>query len=210
MRAFLLLAIGMAAVSPCYPATQTDGSASAASASSTPAPAFADKLKRPGLPNLGRVTESLFRGGQPRSQGYNQLHSMGIGVVVNLNTSKKDVALERTEMESRGIRYVSIPWSPVSLPTDAQVAEFLRLIRGNPDKKIFVHCQRGADSTGVMVAIFRMARQGWTPDQALAEMERFKFHGLWYRQMKGYVQRFPAKLKATPALGGEPQPATTH
>lgn len=210
MRVFLLLAVGIASVSPGYQAIQTAGLASAASANSTPAPAFAEKLKRPGLPNLGRVTESLYRGGQPRSQGYGQLRSLGIGMVVNLNTSRKNVEREKAEAESRGMRYVSIPWSPLSLPTDDQVAEFLRLLRENPDKKIFVHCQRGADRTGVMVAIFRMARQGWTPEQASAEMERFKFHGLWYRQMKGYVKRFPAKLKATPALLGNPQPTTVH
>jgi len=135
---------------------------------------------------------------------------MKIDIVVNLNTSRKNVEREKTEMESRGMRHVSIPWSPRSLPADDQVAEFLGLIRDNPDKKIFVHCQRGADRTGVMVAIFRMARQGWTPAQALAEMESFKFHGLWYRQLKGYVKRFPVKLKATPTLVGDSQPATIH
>ncbi len=208
MRVFLLLAAGIVAVSPCPAATQTGKPASAGSANQTPTPAFAQKLERPGLPNLGRVTEGLYRGGQPRSQGFGQLQEMGIEIVVNLNTSRKNVAREKTEAESRGMQYVSLPWSPRALPADDQVAEFLRLLRENPDKKIFVHCQRGADRTGVMVAIFRMARQGWTPDQALAEMERFKFHGLWYRQLKGYVQRFPARLKATPALVGDPQPAT--
>jgi len=200
----------MAAASPYYPATQSEQPAPAGSASQAPAPAIAQKLERPGLPNLGRVTEQLYRGGQPGSQGFDQLHSMGIDMVVNLNTSRKNVQREKTEAESRGMQYVSIPWSPRALPADDQVAEFLRLLRENPHKKIFVHCQRGADRTGVMVAIFRMARQGWTPEQALAEMERFKFHGLWYRQLKGYVRRFPAKLKATPTLAGDPQPATIH
>jgi len=207
---FLLLAVGIMAVSPYYPATspyypatQADGPAVAASASPTPAPAFAEKLKRTGLPNMGRVTETLYRGGKPRGQGYDQLQEMKIDIVVDLNTSSKNVEREKTETESRGMRYVSLPWSPRSLPADNQVAEFLRLIRENPPKKIFVHCKRGADRTGVIVAIFRIARQGWTPEQALAEMERFKFHGLWYRQMKRYVRQFPAKLKANPALAGE-------
>ena len=210
MRVFLLLAVGIVAVSPYHPATQTGKPASAGAANQSLTPAFAQKLERPGLPNLGRVTAGLYRGGQPRGQGYDQLHSMGIDIVVNLNTSRKNVEREKTAAESRGMRHVSIPWSPRSLPADDQVAEFLGLIRDNPDKKIFVHCQRGADRTGLMVAVFRMARQGWTPEQALAEMESFKFHGLWYRQIKGYVKRFPAKLKATPTLVADAQPATIH
>ncbi len=210
MRVFLLLAIGLAVVSPCYPATQSEQPAAAGPAQQASTPALAQKLERPGLPNLGRVTEGLYRGGQPDSQGYRRLQEMGIDIVVNLNTSRKNVAREKAEVESRGMQQVSLPWSPRALPADDQVAEFLRLLRENPDKKIFVHCQRGADRTGVMVAIFRIARQGWTPDQALAEMEQFKFHGLWFRQLKGYVRRFPAKLKATPALLGDPLPTTVH
>jgi protein tyrosine/serine phosphatase len=207
VRVFLLLLVGIAAVSPNYPATvpsypaaQADGTAAPATAAS--APVFAEKLKLPGLSNLGRVTEGLYRGGKPQKQGYDQLQGMKIDIVVDMNTSSKDIQHGKTETESRGMRYISMPWSPVSLPTDDQVTEFLRLIRENPDKRIFVHCERGADRTGLMMAVFRMAGQGWTPEQALAEMERFKFHGLWYRQMKRYIREFPAKLKASPALAG--------
>lgn len=205
---FLSLAIALAGVSPYYPATQADKPASSGFANQTPpTPALGQKLESPGLPNLGRVTGDLYRGGQPRSEGYDQLRKMRIDIVVNLNTTKKNVEREKTEVESRGMRYVSIPWSALSLPEDDQVAEFLRLLRDNPDKKIFVHCRHGADRTGVMVAIFRIAIQGWTPEQALAEMERFNFHGFWYSHLKGYVKQFPAKLKATPILVGDPQPA---
>lgn len=222
MVVLLLLLVGIVAVSPnypaalpYYPAAQADGTAAPAKAASAPAkplpsPDFAEKLKRPGLPNLGRVTEGLYRGGKPQKQGYDQLQGMKIDIVVDMNTSSKDIQYGKTETESRGMRYISLPWSPVSLPTDDQVTEFLRLIRENPQKKIFVHCERGADRTGLMMALFRIAGQGWTPEQALAEMERFKFHGLLYRQMKRYVRQFPAKLKATPALAGETQPATSR
>ncbi|MGH9602414.1 MAG: fused DSP-PTPase phosphatase/NAD kinase-like protein [Terriglobales bacterium] len=170
------------------------------------ASAAAVKLKQPGLPNFGRVNQRLYRGGQPEPEGYDALRKLGVGIVVNFNTSEEGIREERAEVESRGMRYVSIPWSPRSLPRREQVAEFFRLLRENPDAEIFVHCRRGADRTGVMLAAYRMAIDGWTPEQALTEMERFKFHGFWYRHLKRYVRAFPALLESDPGLISDAQP----
>jgi protein tyrosine/serine phosphatase len=206
---FLLLAIGLAAPLPCGHAPQAELAGPAVAAQQTPSTsAPAEKLEHPGLPNLGRVVPNLYRGGQPHAHGYDELRRLRVDIVVNLNTSRSQIAHEKIEVESRSMRYVSIPWSASSVPGDTQVAEFLRLIRDSPDKTIFVHCYRGADRTGVMVAIFRMARQGWTPELALDEMQRFNFHGFWYRHLKRYVNQFPAKLKATPMLLEDSQPVT--
>lgn len=181
----------------------------------TPPPAAkaaapAVKLKEPGLPNLGRVNERLYRGGQPETKGFDALRRLGVEIVVDLNTSQDAIHKERTEVESRGMRYLSIPWSARSLPRKEQVEEFLRLTRDHPRTTIFVHCHRGADRTGVMVAAYRMAFEGWTPEQALAEMERFKFHGFWYRHLKQYVRDFPALLRSDPGFISALSPVSSH
>lgn len=162
------------------------------------------KLKQHGLPNFGRVNERLYRGGQPEPEGLDALRTLGVEIVVNLNTSQEGIQQERAAVEARGMRYLSLPWSARSLPQRSQVEEFLRLLRAEPQTTVFVHCRHGADRTGVMVAAYRMAFQGWTPDQALAEMERFKFHGFWYRHLKHYVRDFPALLRSDPALTSAP------
>src|SRR5476651_605641 len=36
-----------------------------------------------GLPNFGRVSDSLFRGAQPTSNGFGALHNMGVSIIVN-------------------------------------------------------------------------------------------------------------------------------
>jgi protein tyrosine/serine phosphatase len=74
------------------------------------------------------------------------------------------------------------------------------LLRENPDKKVFVHCERGAERTGVMVASYRMSRDRWTPNQALDEMEAFRFRGLRFRHLKEFVREFPALLLTDPFL----------
>ncbi len=171
-------------------------SAAAHPAASAAAPA--EKLKREGLPNLGRISNQLYRSGQPEGQGFDALKELGVSIVVNLRDDSEKS--EKQQVESRGIRYVHIPWRGTAHPDNRQVAQFLQLLRDNPDKKVLVHCRRGAERTGVMVAAYRISEHGWTPEQALDEMEDFKFLGFWFRHLKKYVRNFPAQLTTDPAL----------
>ncbi|MCL6564836.1 MAG: dual specificity protein phosphatase family protein [Acidobacteriia bacterium] len=162
----------------------------------------AEKLRMPGLPNLGRVHENLYRGGQPDAAagGYRSLRELGIEIVVNFRNDADDVEPERAWLEALGIRLVHIPWSGFQKPDNRQVAEFLQLLQQHRNRKIFVHCQRGAERTGVMLAAYRIAVQGWTAEQALAEMEAFKFRGFWFRHLKHYVKNFPRHWASDPAF----------
>src|SRR5438128_7753691 len=83
------------------------------------------------------------------------------------------------------------------------VCRFLELIRKNPDKKIFVHCRRGNDRTGMMIAAYRMGAQGWTADQAMKEMHFFGYtavHHLMCPGLAGYEKSFPQRLKTSSAF----------
>ncbi|MCP4369159.1 MAG: dual specificity protein phosphatase family protein [Deltaproteobacteria bacterium] len=44
-----------------------------------------------------------------------------------------------------------------------------------------VRCQHGADRTGTMCALYRVAVQGWTKEEAIREMTEggFGFHEVW-------------------------------
>lgn len=170
-------------------------------------PAAAERLTVPGLPNLGRVSPNLYRGAQPKAAGYDQLQRLGVGIVVDFNTGRQHIARESAAVEARGMRYLSIPWSASARPSDAQVAEFFRLLRENDGRKIFVHCKHGADRTGTMIALYRISEESWTPQQALDEMEAFHFHGFLYRHLKRYVREFPARAASQPLLTARPAPA---
>jgi protein tyrosine phosphatase (PTP) superfamily phosphohydrolase (DUF442 family) len=176
----------------------------AASAQNPASPAIAahpaTKKKLAGLPNFGRVSDTLSRGAQPKGAGYAELQKQGVEIVVSFREHSDQIAAERRAVEAQGMRFVSIPWPPMNAPRNAQVAEFLELLRANPGKKIFAHCQRGAERTGVMVAAYRMASEKWTPQQTLDEMETFGFRGFWFRRLKKYVRVFPAQLDSDPAL----------
>jgi len=156
--------------------------------------AFAEKRAVEGLPNLGQVTPALFRGGQPKKEGYPNLKALGIEIVVNLRDEKDKIAEERAVVEQHGMRFVSIPWNARRGPDDRQVAEFLEFVRANPARKIFVHCKAGKERTGVMIAAYRIAAQGWTAPQALAEMEFFGIRGFWFPHLKRYIRELPPRL----------------
>jgi protein tyrosine/serine phosphatase len=153
----------------------------------------AQPAQRPGLRNFGVVNAQLYRGGQPEDAGFAELKKLGIDIVVNLRHEADDIARERALVEAQGMRYVSIPWRGKQDPSTEQIAQFLDLIRDNPDGKVFVHCERGAERTGVMVASYRISRDRWAADQALAEMEKFGFRGLRFGHLKRFVREFAAQ-----------------
>jgi tyrosine-protein phosphatase SIW14 len=163
--------------------------------------AYGAKLRLPGLPNGGRVNDYLYRGAQPHPAGIQELKKLGITTIVDLrgeNPTQRDS--ERQQVESLGIRFVSIPVSGWDPPSNEQVAQFLSLFRNNPKEKVFIHCRFGDDRTGVFVATYRMAFEGWPATQAMNEMYFFGFNGFWHPSMKSFIRDFPARLKSAPAL----------
>jgi protein tyrosine/serine phosphatase len=162
--------------------------------------ASAQKVQLAGLPNFGRISQQLSRGGQPNPVGFEELKKMGIDIVVNLRNETDEIAREQTLVQKQGMQYVNIPWRGSNNPSIEQIVQFLELLRANPDKKAFVHCERGAERTGVMVASYRISHQNWSGEQALNEMERFGFRGMRFGHLKKFVRDFPSLFLSDPAL----------
>jgi tyrosine-protein phosphatase SIW14 len=172
--------------------------------------AMGTRQKVQGIPNFGQVSPNLYRGGLPSPEGIEGLKKMNVEVVVDLRGRDK---VEETRVTKLGMQYVSIP-SHCPFPSDATWARFLKVIRENEGKKMFVHCRLGQDRTGIAVAAYRMAEEGWTAPEALREMRAFGF-STWHRAicpgMEGYVEGFPERLKKDPAfrdLSSPPQRGT--
>ena len=175
--------------------------AAPASAPSLTPRAFGQKLQIAGVHNAGKITDFLYRGAQPKEAGLSELKLLGVTTVVDLRSEDQEkITWERKHAESLGMRFVHIPISGWSPPTDEQVVQFLSLFRGEPGQKIFVHCRFGDDRTGVFVATYRMAFEKWSAEQAMKEMYFFGFNGFWHPAMKSFIRDFPARLNSSPAL----------
>lgn len=174
---------------------------------SQPAHAFGQKRNIKGISNFGEVTPTLFRGAQPSQEGLEALAKMGIEIVVDARGNRAD---EGKQVGRLGMQYVAIPWH-CPFPYDDVFVRFLKLVQENPTKKIFVHCRLGDDRTGMMIAAYRVAAQGWTADEAMREMQQFGFstvHHLICPGLASYEKSFPQHLQNNPAFEGLRSPTT--
>jgi tyrosine-protein phosphatase SIW14 len=157
-----------------------------------------DSVVYPGLPNFRRVDANLFRGGQPAAGGVSRLKALGIRTIVNLRYEPDLVKAEEAEATAEGIAYYNIPMRGLNKPTDAQVTRILGLIDDPAKRPIFVHCKRGSDRTGAIVACYRIARDGWTAERAIREAFEYGMMRIEYAK-RAFVRAFYAKLQR----GGE-------
>jgi protein tyrosine/serine phosphatase len=162
---------------------------------------YAEKLKFVGLPKFGKVNDSLYRGAQPHAEGLQQLKRLGITTIIDLRGEERGkIDWERKQAEALGIRFIHLPVSGWSTPSDEQVAQFFSMFRGNSHEKVFIHCRLGEDRTGVFVASYRMAFDHWSSEQALAEMVSFGFNRFWHPAMATFVRDLPARLSSHSTL----------
>ena len=167
--------------------------------------AWARPMQLEGVPNLHQVSEGLYRGAQPTREGMVNLKRLRIKTVVNLRAEHSD----RDDLAGTGLAYEHInckAWRP----EDEDVARFLEVV-GDPNRRpVFVHCQHGADRTGTMCAAYRIVVEGWSKEEAIAEMTRggFGYHLQWF-MLVNYLRRLDvarlrqeAGLDATSGGGG--------
>lgn len=172
------------------------------SAQIAPIGARATTVAIQGVPNAGNVNGTLYRGAQPENSGYAGLQKLGMNIVVDFRDEANEVSVEKKAVESAGMKFVSLPWSGGGLPSRDQLLTFFTLLRDNPDQKIFMHCQYGKDRTGVMIALYRIAVDHWTAEQAVSEMKDFHYHSFLLPHLAKYVKEFPAELAGDPSLAG--------
>lgn len=146
-----------------------------------------------GLPNFGRADARLWRGAQPDAVGLKSLKRLGVATVINLRMADDVAPGEEETLRRLGIDYFNVPLRGLSGPTDAEVDQVLALIASSP-APVFVHCQHGADRTGVIIACRRMRHDGWTTERALAEAEHYGI-SVWQFGMKRYIRGFAARQK---------------
>jgi protein tyrosine/serine phosphatase len=65
----------------------------------------------------------------------------------------------------------------------------LSLINAPENQPIFVHCRRGSDRTGTVIAIYRIDHDGWSSEQAKTEAKRYGM-GFWVVGMKDYISDY--------------------
>ncbi len=146
---------------------------------------WATEINLTGVPNFYKVSDNLYRGAQPNEEGFRQLQKLGIKTVVNLRSSHSD----RDKLKGTNLDYEEIPMRAWHAK-DEDVVKFLKIAADANRSSVFVHCKRGADRTGMMCAVYRVAVQDWSKDEAIGEMTKgdYGFYSIW-QNIIHYIQK---------------------
>jgi protein-tyrosine phosphatase len=85
--------------------------------------------------------------------------------------------------------------SGLAAPTETEIGAILGILEGE-NGSVFVHCKRGADRTGVVIASYRIDRDGWDNVHALSEARALGMASFQLPRMN-YIRAFrPRTLEA--------------
>jgi protein tyrosine phosphatase (PTP) superfamily phosphohydrolase (DUF442 family) len=128
-----------------------------------------------------QAAPGILAGDQPRSQAdYEFLRAHGVRTILSLEDLPWTVAADRKHAEALGMtfRNVPIPASPLQ-PSERHMKEVLMTLHDPTLRPIFVHCNLGRDRTAMVMGLYHVYYEGWTPQAAWAEMLRSGFKVSW-------------------------------
>jgi len=153
------------------------------------------------VPNLHRLTPTLYRSEQPTALGFRNLEKMGIRTVINLRAfNSDDDEVRGTSLRTERVKILT--WDV----DDDHVIDVMRMLQKTENGPFLIHCQHGADRTGLMSAMYRVLEQGWTVDDAVAELTGggYGYHAMWKNILRYVRSADVDKLRAAIAAASAP------
>jgi tyrosine-protein phosphatase SIW14 len=159
-----------------------------------------------GVGNFQKVDDHVYRGAQPTHEGFLNLSKLGIQTVIDLREPGDRSVTERKWVTDAGMHYVSVPMYGMATPSNESVVKVLELLEDRSTGPVFVHCKRGADRTGGVIACYRVEHYHWKNDQALSEARSMGMS--WFQTaIQSYVRKYqPRDLTATATALAPVQP----
>ena len=154
-----------------------------------------------GVGNFYQVNDHIYRGAQPTVEGFQSLAKLGVKTVIDLREADGRSAAEKKAVEADGMKYINVPMHGMETPSQADIDKVLAIFNDAAAGPVFVHCRRGADRTGTVVACYRISHDKWDNVKALTEA---KADGMaWIqRAMQNFVRRYQAPQIASAATAG--------
>jgi len=164
-------------------------------------PFWAQSPAAPGIGNFHQVDQNVYRGAQPTNAGFDYLHSLGVKLVIDLREHDQRSAAEQRAVTAAGMQYLNVPMTGLTPPTAEETSKILALLEDGSAGPVFVHCKRGADRTGAVIAAYRIDHDNWDNPRALAEavqnhMSRFQF------ERRKFISTYHGKSASAAASAG--------
>lgn len=168
-------------------------------------PVFAASV--PGIRNFDSVDAHVYRGAQPTSEGFQYLaRQLGVKTVVDLRKAGGRSKKEARLVTSVGMRYVNVPMGGLTPPTASEISRILALLEDRAAGPVFVHCRRGADRTGAVIAAYHIDHDGWDNARALKDAST---HSMSFFQLprQKFIREFRPRINS--AQAASPAPGAT-
>jgi tyrosine-protein phosphatase SIW14 len=127
----------------------------------------------------------LYRSAQMTLPGLKRaLHDYGIRTVISLrDPDRPDDVAEEAFCRKEEVTFYRLPprhWDTSNGPAEAEpnVRKFRDIIDDPDNYPILVHCFAGVHRTGAYVAVYRMERERWTNEAAIAEVKACGYDNL--------------------------------
>lgn len=144
--------------------------------------------------NFAKVDEGVYRSGRPLSTDYKALAAeYKIKNVISLETytfNKDYLKNERVAVLAAGMNYHNISISPVGSFDEKKVMQAYMLMH-TLERPILVHCLRGSERTGVVIATYRILENKWSFKDAFTEMDKYGFSPFfkgWKQELREMIE----------------------
>lgn len=141
-------------------------------------------------PYQEKVSDTVWRGSRPGKSGIADLSKRGFKATVDLTAEGTGDA---SYVGLYGMHSLNVKIVDNTPPTEAQMITYLNFVTDPANQPVYVHCEQGIGRTGIAIAVYRMAVEGWTPQRALDEANA---HGLQIPDQQAFILKFGADLAA--------------
>lgn len=142
------------------------------------------------------VPEKVYRSGLLKShQLESAMESLKLKTVICLDSKEAD--RERKLCEKHGVRLLSFDMHSSGEGRPEDYVQVVRTLNDPASQPVLVHCRAGVARTGASVALYRMAVQNWTFDQAISELKSFERKGRCEPELQRMITKiYQEKLKS--------------
>jgi tyrosine-protein phosphatase SIW14 len=171
-------------------------------------------VRRTALPKRFAVVSEgvLYRSAQPSPRQIdNAVHRYAVRTLLIVREGDSGrVEREIRHAAAAGLRVVHLPVPSGGEVSDEHVAQFWRTVDDPANQPVLIHCAAGRHRTGFFCALYRVARQGWSPERARDEMLSFGFDRQRHATLLGQFERVMQTWPAAAGAAHGPRPARTR
>jgi tyrosine-protein phosphatase SIW14 len=132
------------------------------------------------------------------------VHDYGIRTVISLREADSFDLAEEAYCRKEEIGFYRLPprhWDTTYGPAEAEVnvRQFRDLLDDPDNYPILVHCFAGIHRTGAYIAVYRMEREKWTNEEAIAEVKAGGYDHLYDElDVLGYLEQYRPTWQQSP------------